>query len=110
MGGGWVNKFSAKKETVDGIVFASRAEARRYGELKMLMAAKVICGLELQPRFDIVINGQKVCTYIADFRYTENGKEIVEDVKGCKKGSAYSMFRIKKKLVKACYGVDVKEV
>jgi hypothetical protein len=50
-----------------------------------------------------------VCKYISDFVYLENGQKIVEDVK-----SEYTrklpVYRLKKKLVKAVHGIDIKEV
>jgi hypothetical protein len=55
--------------------------------------------LELQPRFPIVINGKKVCTYIADFAYRDgqSGNKHVEDSKGYRT----DLYRLKKKLVEA---------
>lgn len=104
------NKYNAKKTYVDGIKFDSKKEARRYCELNVLLKAGDISNLELQPRYDIVINGVKVCFYKADFRYMQDGKIVVEDVKGSKQGEAYRMFRLKSKLVKACYGIDIIEI
>lgn len=105
-----MNKYNAVTTVIDGIKFASGAEAQRYCELKLLEKAGEISGLEVHPRFQIVVNNHNVCTYIADFDYLDtDGKMVVEDVKGMKKGSAYSMFRIKKKLMSACYGIDVIE-
>ncbi len=101
-----MNKYSAVKTEIDGIVFASKKEARRYQELKLLQKAKKIHMLELQPKFPIVINKVKVCTYIADFEYMENGFRIIEDVKGMKT----PVYRLKKKLVQAVYGIEVKEI
>jgi len=101
-----LNKYSAVKTEIDGIVFASKKEARRYQELKLLQKAKKIHMLELQPKFPIVINKVKVCTYIADFEYMENGFRIIEDVKGMKT----PVYRLKKKLVQAVYGIEVKEI
>ena len=71
------NKYNARITTVDGIKFASGAEARRYCELKILERAGEISGLELQPMFRLP-GGIK---YYADFRYIENGVVVVEDVK-----------------------------
>lgn len=105
-----MNKYNAKKTVVDNITFASKKEANRYLGLKMLQRTGHIYDLELQPKYEIVINGVKVCTYIGDFRYREKGKEIVEDVKGMRKGAAYAMFRLKAKLVKACHDVTIVEV
>lgn len=95
------HKFSAKPTVVDGIRFASKAEADRYGHLKLLEQNQFIYGLELQPKFPIHINGQQVCTYVADFRYrkTSGGDDIIEDVKGFKT----PVYSLKKKLFEACY-------
>ena len=64
--------------TVDGIVFASKREATRYRELRLLEKCGDISGLELQPRYDFPMGFR----YTADFRYSRDGREIVEDVKG----------------------------
>jgi len=105
------SKYGAIKTEVDGIVFASHAEARRYSELKLLEKAGEITNLVLQPKFPIVVNGVKICTFIGDFGYWDVAaqKNITEDVKGAHKGSAYAMFNIKKKLVLACYGIEILE-
>lgn len=102
-------KYRNKPVEVDGYKFASKKEARRYHELKLLLNANVIDDLELQPRFPIELNGEKICTYVADFAYTENGKRITEDVKSeiTRKNSTY---RLKKKLVKAVYCIDIVEI
>jgi len=69
------------------------------------MAGEII-NLELQPKFPIEVNGIKICTYIADFRYKErDGTEVVEDCKGFKT----DVYRLKKKLVKAIYGIEILE-
>lgn len=93
-----MTKYRSIPETVDGIRFASRKEARRYGELKMLERAKQISGLTLQPRFPLVVKGQKICTYVGDFLY-QNGKLICEDVKGYRT----SEYRIKRRLFMALH-------
>jgi len=64
-----LNKYGNISTCVEGHLFASRREARRYQELKFLELAKEISELELQPKFDLVVEGMKVCSYIADFRY-----------------------------------------
>jgi hypothetical protein len=102
------NKFSAVRTTVDGITFASKREAARYGELKLLERAGEISRLSLQPEFVITINGVKICKYIADFRYVDpsrigprgqKGMIVVEDVKGVKT----AVYRLKKKMTEAFY-------
>ncbi|MBY0024520.1 DUF1064 domain-containing protein [Paenibacillus polymyxa] len=82
------NKYNAKKTIIDGIEFDSKTEAKRYGELKILERGGIISGLTLQPRFTVfepfTKHGKKrrAITYKADFMYQEDGKTIVEDVKG----------------------------
>lgn len=100
------NKYRNKKTEVDGILFDSQREARRYRELKMLERIGELTDLELQPSFPIEVSGVKICTYKADFRFKHFGKEVVEDAKGVKT----PVYRLKKKLVKACYGIDIAEV
>ena len=102
-------KYNARKTEVDGYVFASHAEARRYSELKLLEeAVGIINGLELQPKFALIVNGEKIGTYVADFAYTDLAlqKRIIEDVKGFKT----PVYRLKKKLVEALYGIEIVEV
>ena len=48
------HKYNAIPTTVDGIRFASKREARRYLELKLLQKAGHISDLELQPRFRLM--------------------------------------------------------
>ena len=99
------NKYGNIKTEIDGIIFHSKGEANRYLELKRLMRGNVISSLQLQPKFTIAINGYKICDYIADFSYIENGESIVEDFKGHRT----DVYKLKKKLVKALYGVDIRE-
>ena len=104
-----MSKYKAKKTVVDGIVFDSLKEASYYRDLKLLEKAGEIYALELQPIFQIVVNGKKICKYYADFAYMENGERKVVDVK-----SAFTrknpVYRIKKKLVEAIYGTEITEV
>jgi hypothetical protein len=103
-------KYHNEPTIVDGVKFSSRAEARRYCELKIMLDAGVIKDLRLQPRFPIVVNGIKICTYVADFRYydIERGGDIIEDVKSTATKTA--VYRVKAKLMHAVYGVIVSEV
>lgn len=102
---GW-HKYNAKKTTVNGITFDSKAEARRYSELKLLVQAGEINGLILHPTFELQppfvdVDGkrQRAIKYVADFQYTENGRPIVEDVKGVET----PVFRLKMKMFKYIY-------
>ena len=102
-----VNKYRAKKTVVDGITFDSRKEEKRY---EVLRDSPLIGSLELQPKYDLLVtdpngNTVKVGYYKADFRYIEDGNWIVEDVKGVKT----PIYRLKKKMVEATYGIEIKE-
>ena len=105
------NKYRARKTEVGGIVFDSRAEARRYGELVLLQKMGEISDLELQPRFDCIVNGKKICAYIADFSYlaSEGEAYVVEDVKS-PITAKHPVYRLKKKLVEALFGIEIKEI
>ncbi len=63
-----------------GREFASLAERQRGEDLALLERAGEITNLEYQPLF-VLCKSPKI-NYTADFRYTENDKVIVEDVKG----------------------------
>lgn len=100
-----MNKYRNKKTIVDDYIFDSIQESRRYKELKLLLKAGQIQDLELQPHFllqeSFKKNGKKYrkIEYIADFKYIENGKTIVEDVKGLQT----DVFKIKHKLFEKKY-------
>ena len=99
------NKYGAVPTVVDGIRFASKREARRYGELKTAEKMGLIRNLELQPKFEIVVKGQKICTYRGDFLYFEDGVRVVED----SKGHRTQVYKLKKKLMKALYNIEILE-
>ena len=101
-----MSKYGNRKVKLDGYTFDSKAEARRYGELKMLYQAGEIHKLQVHPRYKLLdpfeVKGVKYrgIVYEADFSYTENGVQVVEDVKGMKT----QVFRIKEKLFIKRYG------
>ena len=101
-----MSKYRAVRTTVDGITFASKAEARRYQELRMLERAGKIAHLRLQPRYDLHVNGQKIGTYVGDFEYHACDEIVTEDVKGM----LTPMYRWKKKHLKAEWGIEIQEV
>lgn len=100
-----MNKYRNKKVIVEDYVFDSIEESRRYKELKLLLRAGKISNLELQPHFllqeGFKKNGKtyRKIEYIADFIYEENGKTIVEDVKGMQT----DVFKLKHKLFEKKY-------
>lgn len=127
------NKYYAQKVSIGGETFDSKKEARRWEELNLLLRAGRISDLRRQVKFVLIPaqyeryprygkKGQRIkdgttcveqaCEYIADFVYIEDGKVIVEDVKGYRdpRSAAYAKFVIKRKLMLERYGVRVREV
>jgi hypothetical protein len=102
------SKFKNIRVEVDGIKFHSKAESRRYLQLKALQQASVLSGLELQPRFPLAVNGIHICTYVADFRYQDvaTGQTIIEDVKGARTTD----YKHKSKLLLAVHGIQIREI
>lgn len=98
-------KYRNQPTEIDGHRFASKAEARRYQELRLMERAGAIAELQLQPRFKLVVGEHHVCTYVADFHYLDikAGVFRTEDVKGVQTPE----FKLKAKLMKACLGIDV---
>lgn len=100
-----MNKYKNKKVQIDMYVFDSVRESQRYKELKLLERAGEISNLELQPHFllqdSFKKNGRtfRKIEYVADFKYIENGKTIVEDVKGMQT----DVFKLKHKIFEKVY-------
>lgn len=108
-------KYNNKKITVDGQVFDSKKEARRYKELLLLEKAGEIKDLRTQVKFKLIPAQRDEATgkvverersYKADFVYEEDGKTVVEDVKGFRTKE----YVIKRKLMLWRYGIRIKEV
>lgn len=98
-------KYHNKKTEIDGIVFDSAGEARRYQELKLQVQCGAIENLELQPKYELQPSFKRgkstirAIKYIADFRYIENGRIIVEDYKGAEP----AVWKLKEKMFKFRY-------
>lgn len=86
----------------DDIVFASKMEAKRYDQLKLLEKAGEIQELQLQPRFTLLPAFErhgikyKAIVYVADFAYYDckTKKRVCEDTKGYET----AIFKLKRKL------------
>ena len=104
------NKYKNKKVTVNGKVFDSKKEAKRYCELIKLEQAGLIKDLETQKKFLLLDtfrkNGKtyKQISYYADFVYFDfySKKTIVEDVKASKDFKT-QVYKIKRKLFEYKY-------
>ncbi|WP_394752798.1 DUF1064 domain-containing protein [Crenothrix sp.] len=103
-----LSKYRAVKTVVDGLKFDSKAEAKRYLELKALQQSGVIADLELQKEFELIPKqpGERATKYKADFVYRNSTGLVVEDVKGF----LTPEYRIKRKLLLWVHGVRISEV
>ena len=109
-----MSKYGAIRTTVDGIVFDSKREAKRYQELVLLGRAHKISQLERQVVYELApavrLDGEKrmkpALRYVADFRYFDGDKGhfVVEDAKG----RDTPVSRIKRHLMKSVHGIDVR--
>lgn len=111
-----MSKYKNKRTEVDGILFDSKKEAKRYEQLHFLELAGFIEELRLQVPFELIPaqkdkDGktiERACVYKADFVYLDNasGEVVVEDVKG-KRTPEYI---IKRKLMLYRYNIRVREL
>lgn len=121
-------KYNATKCLVDGIEFASKREANRYLELRLLERAGEISDLRLQVDFELIPNQyrtekrygkngkplkdkevllERKVVYRADFVYTDNdGKTVVEDTKGFRT----TEYVLKRKMFLYKYGFPITEI
>ena len=104
-----MSKYRNQPVTVDGYRFDSKAEARRWGELKLLHELGHIHKLTVHPRYTLLdpfeCKGIKYrgIVYEADFSYVENGVNVVEDCKGART----AVFNLKEKLFLNRYGDEI---
>lgn len=107
------NKYRAIKTTIDGIVFDSKKEAARYRELKLEERAGLVKDIKVHERFKLKIGDVDLGAYEADFVYKRKLKgysydvwdEVVEDCKGFRT----TVYKLKKKLMLAIYGISIAE-
>ena len=132
------NKLNNQKVVIDGIEFDSKKEANRYCELKILQRSGQISDLEWQKKYNLLpaqyetietnecykvgekkgqpktkqVCVEKAVDYFADFVYKENGKTVVEDVKGYRDPSSapYAKFVLKRKMMLYFHGIKIREV
>ena len=122
-------KYRNRKVTIDGIVFDSHKEARRYGYLSLLEKAGEITNLARQVEYELLpvqkqtteytdkkgkirhktIVLERAVKYIADFvYYDKNGQMVVEDVKS--DATKTKEYILKRKLMLYMFGIKVSEV
>lgn len=122
-----MSKYRSKKITIAGETFDSQKEYKRFCELRLMERAGLIHNLQRQVKFLLIPtqyehfprygkNGkeltpgkrvvEKECAYYADFCYTENGKDVVEDTKGVRTAD----YIIKRKLMLHIHRIRIREV
>ena len=121
--------YNIKTRALDGTVFDSLKEARRWDELLLLQRAGKISDLQRQVKYELIPaqyqtyeryskKGERLkdgvrclerkVEYVADFVYTitDTGENIVEDAKGMRTKD----YILKRKLMLAVHGIRIKEV
>jgi hypothetical protein len=102
-------KYRNRPGSEDGIHFDSQAEMQRYRQLKLLQAygqiSKLVADKKML-RYALKVNDLLICKYEADFQYVSDGQTVTEDVKGFRT----PQYKIKKKLMKAIYGIEIQEI
>ena len=124
-------KYNNKKVCVDGILFDSKDEVRRYYELMLLAKAGEVKDVKYHEEFELIPaqyetyerysktgkrlkDGvrlvERAAVYTADFTYIDcsTGEKVVEDVK-CEKTKTEA-YVIRRKLMYQKYKIKIKEV
>lgn len=121
-------KYRNLKVTFGNKTFDSKKESKRWQELCLLQRAGRITDLQRQVKFvliptqyekfprysektgkrlkDGIRTLEQECSYVADFVYMQDGKQVVEDTKGVKTKD----YIIKRKLMLHVHGIRIKEV
>ena len=120
------SKYGNRKAKARGKVFDSTMERSRYYTLSMLEKAGEISDLRMQVPYELIPAiyetqevqlktktkqvqklVQRATYYVADFVYKDaEGNEVVEDVKGFRTAE----YLLKKKMMRALLGIQIKEI
>lgn len=117
------SKYGNRKVTRNGVTYDSKKEADRHAVLKLMERGGLIYNLNRQVKYVLIpaqyepdvmgVGGhvkkgkllEREVSYVADFTYTENGRLVVEDVKGYRTPE----YKIKRKLMLYLHGIRIKE-
>ncbi len=104
------SKYRNIREKLDGHTFDSRAELRRYVELKHLERIGEIRQLVVHPVYRLHSDGTEIGKYIGDFQYLDQrGRVVLEDVKSPSTRTK-ELYRWKRKHLHAEYGIVIQEI
>jgi hypothetical protein len=117
------SKYGNKKVTRNGETYDSIKEANRHAVLKLLERSGKISGLQRQVKFVLIPAQYEPDTigpkggvrrgkllerevfYVADFVYTQDGKQVVEDTKGFRTAD----YILKRKMMLFFHNIQIKE-
>jgi hypothetical protein len=104
------SKFGAiPTQNRDGEEFQSLLESSYYDKYKLLRAQGDLIKFERQVRFEFVVNDVFITSYKVDFiLYWKDGR--VEHIDCKSQPTVTQVYKLKKALMKAIYGIDVIEV
>lgn len=106
----------AEKVHIHGHVFDSKHEAEVCSNLMLLQKAGHISRLQFHPTFVLIVNQEPICKYTPDATYHDSNDILhVIDAKGFKKSKKTGKllprvdreFGIKRKLMRACFGLEI---
>lgn len=112
------NKWNNQRTEYNGYTYMSKKEANFAMSLDNCKKAHDpkdrVLSYDKQVPFPIVVNGQKICKYILDFKvaYADGRIEYIDVKAFDKKKSKFlstDTYKLKKKLVEAIYGITIKE-
>lgn len=99
-------KWNNTPTVVNGVRFDSAKEADHWVKLQALARDGLIWELRRQVTYELRVRGWLICRYKADFVFRDAKGEHVQDVKGY----ATREYKLKKRLMLACLGIEIQEV
>lgn len=102
------SKYGNRRICWRGVWFDSQAEFQHWLILLDRQKRGEISGLERQVTYRLDVNSVHICKYVADYVYLDNGKGALCVVD--KKGYKTPEYKLKKKLMLACHGIEIIEV
>jgi hypothetical protein len=97
------NKYHAQPVEIDGLKFASKKEARRYADLKLLQRAGEVRSFAVHPWYPLLVDGQIVGRMTLDFEVIwANGEVTFEDTKS-RPTATSEAYRLRRKILEACH-------
>lgn len=95
------------RRTADG--FDSEKERDVWTLLELRARAGEITDLQRQVKYALVVNGQHICDYVADYVWQEGARRVVADCKSVMTRKL-RVYKIKFKLMQACHGITIEEL